>query len=142
MCCLTLGGAVAAVTPGLVVILTGWTRIDPLLSLAIVALVGFGAIRLLRETFELLLEWVPRSLDLVASESALRAVSVHDVLCWTVPRAPSPSRHTSRCAPRRTRRRSRRTSELLRERFEIGHVMLQPEPVEAVMIAPLDPGSD
>lgn len=141
------GGSVAAVTAGLVVTLTGWTRIDPLLSLVIVALVGFGAIRLLSETFEILLERVPRSVNLVEIEAALRAdediLAVHDVHCWTV--TPGFIAFTAHVEVRTAQEATtivRRASDLLREQFNIGHVTLQPEPAETVMIAPLDPARD
>ncbi len=83
-----LGGSVAAVTAGLVVATTGWQRADPLLSLLIVTLVVAGAARLLRDTLDILMQGVPRGLDLFEVERALRAVpgivAVHDIHCWTV----------------------------------------------------------
>lgn len=138
-----LGGSLAAVTAGLVVTLTGWTRIDPILSLAIVALVSFGAVRLLRETFEILLERVPRSVDLSAIESALREdrdiVSVHDVHCWTVTSGfIAFTAHIELAPTAEATTTVRRASDLLREQFDIGHVTLQPEAAATVTIEPLD----
>ena len=54
-----LGGSVAAVGAGLATVITGWDRADPLLSLAIVALVVVGAVWLLRETAGILMARVP-----------------------------------------------------------------------------------
>jgi cobalt-zinc-cadmium efflux system protein len=138
-----LGGSLAAVTAGLVVTLTGWTRIDPILSLAIVALVSFGAVRLLRETFEILLERVPRSVDLAAIEAALReeadVVAVHDVHCWTVTSGfIAFTAHIELASTAEATTTVRRASDLLREHFGIGHVTLQPEAAATVMIEPLE----
>jgi len=142
-----LGGSLAAVAAGLVVTLTGWTRIDPILSLAIVALVSFGAVRLLRETFEILLERVPRSVDLAAIEAALReegnVVAVHDVHCWTVTSGfIAFTAHIELAPTTEATVAVRRASDLLRERFGIGHVTLQPELATTVTIAPIDVRSD
>ena len=138
-----LGGSLAAVTAGVVVTLTGWTRIDPILSLAIVALVGFGAVRLLRETFEILLERVPRSVDLAAIEAALRedagVVSVHDVHCWTVTSGfVAFTAHVELASTAEATVTVRRAGDLLRERFGIAHVTLQPEAAATMTIEPLD----
>lgn len=83
-----LGGSVAAVGAGVIVATTGWERADPLLSLVIVVLVAAGAARLLRDTLDILMEGVPRGVDLVAVERDLRTlpgvIAVHDIHCWTV----------------------------------------------------------
>lgn len=138
-----LGGSAAAVVAGLVVTLSGWTRIDPLLSLAIVVLVGFGAIRLLRETFEILLERVPHAVDLAAIEAALRddpaILGVHEVHCWTVTSGfVAFTAHIEVAAAADAVATVRRANDILRDRFNIGHVTLQPEPPMSVGIIPLD----
>ena len=142
-----LGGSLAAVAAGLVVTLTGWTRIDPLLSLAIVALVSFGAVRLLRETFEILLERVPRAVDLEDIEAALRTDpevrAVHDVHCWTVTSGfVAFTAHIELTTASEATTTIQRASDLLRERFGIGHVTLQPELAQTVVITPLDAPAD
>ncbi len=83
-----LGGSIAAVAAGVIVSTTGWERADPLLSLGIVAMVAAGAARLLRDTLTILMEGVPRGVDLVAVERDLRGLpgvaAVHDIHCWLV----------------------------------------------------------
>jgi len=138
-----LGGSVAAVTAGLVITLTGWTRIDPILSLAIVVLVSIGAVRLLYETFEILLERVPRSVDLASIEAALRTDpeirGVHDVHCWTVTSGfVAFTAHVELVTSAEAVTTVRRASDLLREQFGIGHVTLQPESAATVMISSVD----
>ena len=78
-------GAIAAAT---VVWLTGWTLADPLVSLGIAVLIVIGALRLLRESVNILLEAAPAHIQVPELERRLRAVpgvtAVHDLHLWTV----------------------------------------------------------
>ena len=56
-------GSVAALISGVVITITGWTPIDPLLSLAIGALILVSSLRLLRETLHGLMEGAPLDID-------------------------------------------------------------------------------
>jgi len=80
-------GSVAALTAGLVVWLTGWTPIDPLLSLIVCGLLLTSAARLLRDAFDVVLERVPRGMSVSAVGSSMAAVpgvkGVHDLHIWT-----------------------------------------------------------
>ncbi len=62
--------------------------LDPVLSLAISALILWGALRLILEITDILMEAVPRHLDLGAVtrqiESADGVVAVHDLHIWTI----------------------------------------------------------
>jgi cobalt-zinc-cadmium efflux system protein len=75
-----LGAAVMA--------LSGWTWVDPLISLGISAVVVVGGWRLLREAVDVLLETVPPHVDVEGVEKALagipRVTAVHDLHIWTV----------------------------------------------------------
>ena len=81
-------GSVAALLAGVGVMYTGWTPIDPLLSMLICALVLGSSLRLLREVLRALLEGVPEHLSVDAVGRALAAVpgvrSVHDLHIWTL----------------------------------------------------------
>ena len=81
-------GSVAALVAGAVIMFTGWTPIDPLLSLLISVLVLGSSLRLLREVLRALLEGVPAYLSVDAIGRALAAVpgvsSVHDLHVWTL----------------------------------------------------------
>ena len=57
-------GSLAALVAGAVIVFTGWTPIDPLLSLLICLLVLASSLRLLREILRALLEGVPAHLSL------------------------------------------------------------------------------
>ena len=48
-------GSVAAIAAGIVIVATGWTPIDPLLSLLVAALILVSALRLLREVVHVLM---------------------------------------------------------------------------------------
>jgi cobalt-zinc-cadmium efflux system protein len=81
-------GSVAAITAGIVIVTTGWTPIDPLLSLLVAALILVSALRLLREVVHVLMEGVPPNVqldavghDLAKLDGVLR---VHDLHVWTL----------------------------------------------------------
>ena len=81
-------GSVAALLAGAVIVFTGWTPIDPLLSILICVLVLGSSLRLLREVVRALLEGVPEHLSVEKIGQALAAVpgvvSVHDLHIWTL----------------------------------------------------------
>ncbi|MDP1680847.1 MAG: cation diffusion facilitator family transporter, partial [Burkholderiales bacterium] len=81
-------GSVAAISAGIVIVTTGWTPIDPLLSLLVAVLILVSALRLLREVVHVLMEGVPGHIrlnvvgqDLAALDGVLR---VHDLHVWTL----------------------------------------------------------
>lgn len=81
-------GSGAALLAGLVIWLTGWLPADPLLSLFIAALILFSSLRLLGDAAHVLLEGVPRGMDLAGIGRSMAAVegvgSVHDLHVWSV----------------------------------------------------------
>jgi len=81
-------GSVAAIAAGLVVWLTGWTPIDPLLSLLIGGLVLAASLRLLRDALHGLMDGVPFAIDLAALGHELATVpgvvEVHDLHVWAL----------------------------------------------------------
>ncbi|MBU2642375.1 MAG: cation diffusion facilitator family transporter [Gammaproteobacteria bacterium] len=81
-------GSVAAITAGAVILVTGWTPIDPLLSLFVALLISVSAIRLLREAVHVLMEGVPLTikLDTVGHDLAMLpgVLRVHDLHVWTL----------------------------------------------------------
>lgn len=81
-------GSVAALISGVVIAFTGWTPIDPILSILICLLILGSSLRLLHEALTALLEGVPPHLSVARVGSALAAVpgvnSVHDLHIWTL----------------------------------------------------------
>ena len=82
----------AVVGAAAVILVTGWTVVDPVLSVLIALLVLASAVRLLRETTAILLQFTPPGLDLEAVIAAMEEVdgvdSVHDVHVWALSLGP------------------------------------------------------
>lgn len=125
-------GSVAALIAGVVIVFTGWTPIDPLLSLAIGALILVSSPRLLRETLHGLMEGVPLHLTLeeIGREMAKvpGVVSVHDLHVWSVTSEKTMlSAHLLVADMARWESILAQSRTLLHERYGIEHVTLQPE---------------
>ncbi|OJU48405.1 MAG: cation transporter [Mesorhizobium sp. 61-13] len=82
-------GSVAAIAAALVIIATGWTPIDPILSVFVAVIILSTAWKLMREAAHLLLEGTPAALDrdaiagdLVTSITGLR--EVHHMHVWSL----------------------------------------------------------
>jgi cobalt-zinc-cadmium efflux system protein len=83
-----IGASVGVVVAGLVILLTGWLYIDPLLSLGIAVLIALGAWRIVRETVNLLMEGTPAEIDLGAVTREIigteLVASMHDLHVWAL----------------------------------------------------------
>jgi cobalt-zinc-cadmium efflux system protein len=83
-----VAASVGVVVAGLVILLTGWLYIDPLLSLAIAALIAYGAWGIVRETVNLLMEGTPREVDLAAITREITdtrlVTGLHDLHVWAL----------------------------------------------------------
>src|SRR5450759_1409600 len=83
-----IGASVGVVVSGIVILLTGWLYIDPLLSLGIAVLIAFGAWGIVRETVNLLMEGTPGEIDLAAVTkeitSTAMVTSMHDLHVWAL----------------------------------------------------------
>jgi len=81
-------GALGAILAGVIILLTGWTLADPVISVGIGALILNGAWRLVKESVDVLLEATPAHISLPAVHDRLVSVpgveSVHDLHVWTV----------------------------------------------------------
>ena len=125
-------GSVAALTAGIVIYFTGWTPVDPLLSLFICALILYSAVRLLREALHVIMEGVPPGLDLREVGRAMAAVrgvtSVHDLHIWTLSSGKVMlSAHVIISAMAQWEETLAALRELIHQRYAIDHVTLQPE---------------
>ncbi len=81
-------GSVGAVAAALIVLSTGWTLADPIISVVLSLLILVGAWRLVRESTDILLDAVPAHIALGEVERRMLAVAgveaVHDLHVWTV----------------------------------------------------------
>jgi cobalt-zinc-cadmium efflux system protein len=81
-------GSVGALSAAAVIMLTGWTLADPIISIALAVLILIGGWRLLRESTDILLEGVPGHVSMVEVQRRMLGVAgvtgVHDLHVWTV----------------------------------------------------------
>lgn len=81
-------GSVGALSAAAIIMLTGWTLADPIVSIALALLILVGAWRLMRESTDILLEAVPRDVSIAEVHRRMLGVpgvsAVHDLHVWTV----------------------------------------------------------
>ncbi|WDI94946.1 cation diffusion facilitator family transporter [Xanthomonas campestris] len=125
-------GSVAVISGALLIRWTGWQWIDPVLAVLIGLWVLPRTWVLLREAINVLLEGVPKGIDLAQVQQALTShpgvEDVHDLHVWAL--ASSTPALTAHVVVGETidRDRLRQTlGELLHDRFDIAHVTLQVE---------------
>jgi cobalt-zinc-cadmium efflux system protein len=81
-------GSFGALAAGAIIVFTGWTAADAIVSLLIAGLVVAGAWRLVKESADILLEATPANISLADVHDRMATVpgvsSVHDLHVWTV----------------------------------------------------------
>ena len=130
--------SIAALMSGLVIVFTGWTSIDPLLSLLIVAFILYSTFRLLGEALHGLMEGVPLSLSLSAIGADMAArpgvLSVHDLHVWSLSsQRLALSAHVVLADLTQWDAVLADMRNLLLQRYGIDHVTLQPETTTRVV---------
>jgi cobalt-zinc-cadmium efflux system protein len=122
--------SIGVVVAGVILLATGWNTIDPIVSLAIAALIAAGSWRLLKEPFDVLMEGAPAGIavDQVGNAMAEETdvVEVHDLHVWSVTSGfPALAAHVV-VRPGTDRDLARaRVERMLAERFQIRHTTLQ-----------------
>ena len=130
-------GAVAVIVTGVIIATTGFTRADPIASLAVGLLILPRTWRLLRETVDVLLEASPRGMDMNEVRRHMTTLNgvrdVHDLHAWTITSGlPVLSAHVvvdpeffddGRCASMLDR-----LQDCLRGHFDVEHSTFQIEP--------------
>jgi cobalt-zinc-cadmium efflux system protein len=134
-----LVSSIAALIAGAVIYATGWLTIDPILSLVIAMLILIATLRLLRDTLHVLMEGVPAAVDFEQIGGALAAVRgvsrVHDLHVWSIG-----SDRAALSAHLEIERLEdwpailAASQAVLRERFGVDHVTLQPELVHGLRL--------
>ena len=130
-------GSVAAVISGIVILLWGWTLIDPILSILICLLIVFASFRLLRDAAHVVMEGVPPHLSLKEIDAAMSDVDgvedVHDLHVWHLSgKRVALSAHILMDDLRDWPPLLARLRKRLQHTFGIEHVTLQPEPKKGV----------
>ncbi|MGA8034041.1 MAG: cation diffusion facilitator family transporter [Casimicrobiaceae bacterium] len=124
-------GSIAALVAGAVITTTGWTPIDPLLSLVTALLILRSTWRLLGQTTRVLMEGVPAHLDYDEIGHALLEIDgvsgVHDLHVWYMDADEAAlSAHVAIDSGSRWPAILDEARRMLDSRFHIDHVTLQP----------------
>jgi cobalt-zinc-cadmium efflux system protein len=126
--------SVGVIVAGLVMWRTGWTMLDPLMSIAIGAVLLVGSGRLLKSGIHILMEGVPEGLELPEVGRAMAAVpgvrEVHDLHIWSLcPGAVALSAHVTvdGAAWDEAAGIQATLKAMLRDRFRIEHTTIQLE---------------
>ncbi len=130
-------GSIGIIVGAIAIRLTGWDRVDPLLSALIALLIVWTAWDIIKESLNILLEGLPRGLDLAEVIRAMRetvdVIDVHDVHIWSL----GSSTHALSChvliqnvPPSESESILRSLNGMLAERFQIHHTTLQFEHAE------------
>ncbi|MDQ4078367.1 MAG: cation diffusion facilitator family transporter [Chloroflexota bacterium] len=125
-------GSVGAITAALIMLATRWFWVDPLLSVAIGVLILRSSWQLMADSVNVLMEATPAHIDLAVLRDAMVAVdgveNVHDIHVRTVTSGLiAMSAHIEITGGSDWHDILLEESRLLRSRFGIAHVTLQPE---------------
>ncbi|MCW5588714.1 MAG: cation transporter [Legionellales bacterium] len=136
-------GSVAALIAGAVVYFTQWYPIDPILSFFICILILISSLRLLRDTLSVLMEGVPRHINLNEVGYRLANIkeikSVHDLHIWTLSSGMiALTAHVTILRFEEWDRILGSIKHLLKNEFAIEHITIQPEMVSEAVLKPID----
>jgi cobalt-zinc-cadmium efflux system protein len=125
-------GSLGVVVAGVVIAITGWNTIDPLVGIAIAGLILLSSVRLVREPLDVLMEAAPPGVDVDAIARSVCAVSgvsaVHELHVWSVTAGFEVLAAHVVVARGEDRDRARREIELvIRDDYDIDHTTLQME---------------
>lgn len=124
--------SVGVVIAAVIITLTGWNVVDPLLSIGIAGLIVVNALRVLGEALHILLEGVPRGIELEDVAEALRKVpgvrGVHHLHAWSIcSNMPAFSAHVVTCPDSEAERAATRAAleNILVHRFGFADTTLE-----------------
>ena len=126
-------GSVAALAAGALILFTGWTPIDPLLSLVVAAIIIRSGWRVVADAGHILLEGAPEELDtraigpdLVANVKGVE--EVHHVHVWSITQSRRMvTLHALICDTEDSDRAVRNIKARLKERFGLDHATVEIE---------------
>ncbi len=145
-------GVVAIMIGALIIRSTGWTRVDPALSILISLLIIWTAWDITRESLNILLEGLPRGLELKQVVTAILTIDgvldVHDLHIWSL----GSNSHALSChvliadmPPSQSDHILHRVKHVLSDRFHVHHTTVQFEHMSCAIsgtgcVIPVDAG--
>lgn len=125
-------GSVGAIVAALIILFTGWTPADPILSILVSVLVLRSGWILIKESSHELLEGAPSSIDIDKLRRALtmniaEVRNVHHVHLWLVGEKPVITLHVQVIPPRDHDALLQRIHQYLHEHYQIDHATVQME---------------
>lgn len=130
-----IAASIGVILAGVIIIFTHWYYADPLISLGIAALIAWGAVRIVADTANVLLEGAPHGVDQAQVRATILEAdgiaSVHDLHVWSLD-AEQLALSAHVVVPKDLYTADgehlvRRLEQQLCERFDIGHTTLQVE---------------
>jgi cobalt-zinc-cadmium efflux system protein len=80
--------SVGVIIAGIIIYFTGWYIADPILAMVIGVVILWGAVRIVKEAVDILLESVPASLEVTKVADAVKKITgvedIHEVHIWTL----------------------------------------------------------
>ncbi|MEE8352857.1 MAG: cation diffusion facilitator family transporter [Dehalococcoidales bacterium] len=126
--------SVGVIVGGIIIAVTGWGIVDPIIAVVISCIIIWGAFRLVKESSDILLEAAPGHLEVAEVNRAILAVpgvrDVHDMHVWTITsgiHALSAHLLIEDQTVARSAEIARAVEQSLSERFSISHTTLQLE---------------
>lgn len=125
-------GSIAALLSGIIIHITHWMSIDPVLSIFISVLILFSSIRLLWQSMSVLMEKVPTNLNLEKLIDDIlqhkNVKTLHDIHVWTLTSGQVLlSAHINLRTLSDWIATLHEVSKMLKEKYGISHITLQPE---------------
>lgn len=126
-------GSVGAIIAAALVLTLGWSAADAVISALVGLLILVGSFKLVREAVDVLLEAVPRHIDLADVRRAIDEIpgvdEVHDLHVWTLTSGfLAMSGHAVVRNPDQNVRVLRDITKCMRDQFGISHITVQLEP--------------
>ena len=124
-------GSVAAIVAAVIIMLTGWTPADPILSALVLVLILRSAVRVLRESGHILLEGAPSGVDAAAVARAVEADvpgarNVRHVHAWSISQErPMVTLEADLCAGHDADTVRRRIKAVIESAFGVGHTTVE-----------------
>ncbi|EKQ3465108.1 CDF family zinc transporter ZitB [Escherichia coli] len=125
-------GSVGAIAAAIVIILTGWTPIDPILSVLVSCLVLRSAGQLLKESVNELLEGAPQTINVDELKRNLNRIlpvvrNIHHVHLWLVGEKPMMTLHVQVVSPHNHDTVLGCIQNFLKHHYQIEHATIQIE---------------